>query len=137
MNLTSLSIQVRKFVTFGIVFIIGYLVIRMGVIPAGRAVMAVMFPPKDPPTPIYGLLPPPEFAQVKTLNDNPRYILNTKDGKLPGFPVKMPVYRYRTLPFSYEAGKKATQDAAYLGFLDSDLTTNLRGEIYKWTNNKA
>ena len=59
----------------------------------------------------------------------------TKDGKLPtDLPNRATVYEYATPPFSYEAGKRAAINAQTLGFSDDSLSTNLKGNEYRWVD---
>jgi hypothetical protein len=44
----------------------------------------------------------------------------------------MVVYKFKPVPYSYLAGKNALSDAVKLGFTEADLTTDLKGNIYKW-----
>ena len=81
------------------------------------------------------MLDPLEFVEKSTLNSTPTFALNTKNGRLPsGFPVTMPVYKFKAKPFSYLSSDNALKDAAYLGFSESDLITDLKGTVFRWRN---
>lgn len=106
--------------------------------PALKQAYLGLFPPKDLPNQMYGLLDPLSFQAYNTLNTNPDYILNTKTGGLPsGLPNKMTVYKFIPPAFSYSAGKQARLDAEKLGFNDSMIVGDILGDIYKWKNDKS
>lgn len=91
-----------------------------------------------PANPVYGLLDPLEFVEKPILGETPKYTLNTKNGRLPTtIPSMLPVFRFKPTAYSYLAGKNATDDAANLGFTESDLITDLKGTIYKWRSLKS
>ncbi|MFA6981918.1 MAG: hypothetical protein WC243_02765 [Patescibacteria group bacterium] len=136
MNLTQTSVLARKAIIGGIAFLLIALVTKSFLIPAGRQAYKSLFPPKDPPNPIYGKLSAPKFEQKKVLNTDTVFELDTKTGKLPtGLPNKMAVYRIDPPAFSYEGGKKASDTAKALGFSDTDLVSDLKGDTYVWRNN--
>ncbi|MBN1162211.1 hypothetical protein JXA34_00530 [Patescibacteria group bacterium] len=132
----SLTESARKFRSgLKLVFVAAfvYYIVILLVIPTGKKMIAVLFPPKNPPTVTYGLLDPLTFEPKPINSKTPRYSLNTTDGKLPtGLPNRMYVYKIKDHPFSFQSGKDAQKDAAFLGFNDSDLASNLKEDIYKW-----
>ncbi len=95
-----------------------------------------MFPPKNPPNPIYGMLDPLELIQTEITNTKPpKMSLFTRTGKLPtGLPTKLAVYKYKPKQISYSAGKLASEHAQALGFRDVWLNTDLKGDTYKWVD---
>ena len=135
MKLGKVSIIVQTLVKLLIIFVIFYYIFILILFPVGKKLATILIPPKDPPNPIYGALDPVDMIGKTILNSNPTYVLNTKDGKLPTtLPNKMNVYRLKTPQFSYESGKDAQNDAAVLGFTDSNLISDLKGDVYKWLN---
>ena len=134
MTLTEVSKIFRKgVVIFGVVAVMYYVFILL-LKPTAKNLYLAIFPPKDPPTPIYGMLPPLEFVEKKTKNTTPpTFNLDTKDGRLPrDIPKKLTVYKYLKPRASFEKGKDAIQTAAALGYTDEDLTSNLKETVYKW-----
>ncbi len=100
--------------------------------PLSQAAIKVLIPEKDPPTIKYGVLPQIKFKS-KEIDKTVKYTLNTKNGDLPAdLPRKLPVYTYKAAGYAYSAGKKAIDDAALLGFGPEDLTTDLKGDVYRW-----
>jgi len=137
MTLTKLAALFKKVIRILAIFVVAYYTWVFIIFPFGRGVVKMLFPPRNPPKPLYGKLEPLEFVE-KPVEGTPKYILNTKDGKLPrGLPNKMTVYKFKPPQFSYEAGKTARKDAAFLGFSDSDLITDLKGTSYKWRSLKT
>ena len=138
MNLTRLSELVRKVIIAIVATFLIYITYRVALIPMGKTLYATLFPPKNLPTALWGKLPPPEFIPQKISGSNTKYQLNTADGRLPrDLPDKMIVFRYKEIPFSYEAGKEASQQAQLLGFSDAELTTNLKGDVYQWRDSQT
>lgn len=134
MSLTTTAKTTKITFLSVIVFIIVYIFGKYIFVPMIKDTYLKAFPPKNPPNPIYGLLDPMEFEPQKILNTSaPTYTLFTKNGRLPTtLPNRATVYKYAAPTFSYEAGKKASADAAKLGFLDASLSTNLKGNEYRW-----
>ncbi len=133
MHLTATAAIVRKVILGTIIFIVGFFIFKLALLPLGTGIYKVVFPPKDLPNPIFGKLDPPEFIEQSVVGSNIIYELNTKTGKLPTrLPVKAVVYKYKPLVFSYNAGRDATETAKKLGFEEKDLTTSLKGDVYKW-----
>jgi len=137
MNLTKVSKNFKIGVFYLGGFIFFYYVLILVLIPTGTAIIKALIPEKNPPTLTYGILPPLEFT-TKTITGTPKYELNTQTGKLPTkLPTKMKVYKFKPLGFSYNAGKSAQENAAYIGFSDADLITDLKGKTYKWRSLKT
>lgn len=133
MKLSEVSIVVKRSIIIGIAFIFLFIISKTFIVPTAKNAFLVLFPPKDLPNPTYGKLMPLEFIQQEIYGSNQTYELNTETGKLPTkFPKNMTVYRYEALPFSYNAGKRATQVAKVFGFGEDDLTSDLKGDIYTW-----
>ncbi|MFC1722284.1 hypothetical protein ACFL0C_01405, partial [Patescibacteria group bacterium] len=125
----------RSVVIFFIVLILYYIGLLV-VYPLSKNFIASLFPEKDPPTLLYGALPPLEFVEKEITNSNaPKFNLDTKDGKLPSdFPVKITVYKVESPIPSFEKGRNAVDTAAYLGYKDEDLVSSLKETVYRWRN---
>lgn len=131
MNLTETARIFKKAVVFVVAFIVIYYISILFVFPLARGIIKALIPEKDPANPMYGILDPLVFIE-KPITGNPTYELNTPNATLPKLPNKMTVYKFKPIQFSYTAGQQARQDATSFGFSDSDLTTDLKGEVYKW-----
>lgn len=137
MNLTNVASLFKKSVVYIGGIVIFYYVLILVIIPFAGTTLRAIFPEKDPPTIAYGILPPLEFIE-KPISGTQRYELNTPTGNLPNkLPTKMKVYKFKPVGFSYNAGKSAQNDAAYLGFTDADLITDLKGKTYRWRSLKT
>lgn len=137
MNLTKVSKNFRIWVFYLGGFVIFYYILILLLIPTGKAIITAIIPQKNPPTLAYGILPPLEFT-TKAINGTPKYELNTKTGKLPTtIPTKVKVFKFKPMGFSYNAGKTAQENAAYIGFTDTDLITDLKGKTYRWRSLKT
>jgi len=123
----------RGIVLFGIIVVIYYIFLLL-FFPGAKALFNALFPEKNPPNPMFGMLPPLEFVEKNTKGEfEPNYKLDTSDGKLPGdIPKKMIVYEVRKKVTSFEKGKDATNTARELGYNDDDLITSLKEPTYKW-----
>lgn len=134
MNLVQMSSVARKIIAGTIIFVLLLIVFYISR-PGLQKIYLSLFPPDDPPTPIFGLLEPLEFIEKRVVNPTIRFELNTQSGRLPGnIPEKLTVYTYVESGFSFSAGKDAQRDASVLGFTDADLTSNLEGDVYTWRN---
>lgn len=132
MNLAQTASLFRRIVSIVIVLLIAYIIVRIS-IPIAKGGWAAINPPKDPPTVLFGKLDPLIFVEKPVANQDIEFKLETTSGRLPtGFPNKLAVYRYKEIPVSLTAGRKAQFDAQSLGFSDDELTTDLKGEIYTW-----
>ncbi|MEZ6255852.1 MAG: hypothetical protein R3B92_03735 [Patescibacteria group bacterium] len=125
--------DIVKRVIAGLIGVIIISIMLMILSPVARDVIYAVFPPKNAPTVAYGKLEQLTFIEKKLINPNPKYTLNTKDGKLPtNLDAVMRVFKYKEPPFSFDAGKKAQADAKLLGFEDKDLLTDLKNDQYTW-----
>ncbi len=134
MTLTEASATTKKAVViFGIVAVVYYIFLLL-FFPGAKALFKAIFPEKDPPNPVFGMLPPLEFTEKSTKGDfNPSFKLDTNNGKLPvDLPEKMTVYEVKKTVPSFEKGKDAISTAAALGYTDDDLVTSLKEPVYKW-----
>ena len=133
MNLTEVSKNVKKGAAILLIFAIVYYVYILIIQPSAVGFIKNIFFRSVPPNPIYGQLSQLEFVVKPITGYTPTYVLNTKNGRLPGnIPETASVYLYKPKPFSYLAGKNALDDAASLGFPQSDLITDLKGKTYQW-----
>lgn len=138
MSLTTTAKNTKLAFKLFLVFVVVYLLGKYFLFPVAKKTYLSFFPPKNPPNPIFGLLDPIEFIEQETLGGVPVYSLLTKGGKLPEeLPNRAKVYKYLPYPFSYSAGKLASRDASILGFSDELLSTNLKGDEYRWTDPKT
>ena len=136
MNLTNTAKNVKLGFLGFVVFIIVYLFGAFFFVPTAKSLYKSLFPPKNPPNPAFGPLEPIQFEEQAILNtEAPKYTLFTTNGKLPtDFSDRMTVYTYKKPTFSFEAGKRASSDALAVGFEEADLTTNLKGNEYRWVD---
>lgn len=133
-NLTQTSKSFRKgVILFGILFVFYYVAIFI-LIPAGRGAIASLFPPKDPPTLLYGKLPQLEFLEKQITNTTPpTYFLDTTDGRLPpDVTNKVTIYKFIEPTPLFEKGKEAINNANLLGFTQDELITSLKETTYRW-----
>jgi len=137
MNLTSVSKWFKKAIVYVGGFVIFYYILILVIIPGLKTTWELIIPEKNPPTLSYGMLPSLAFT-TKPVSGVQAYELNTTTGKLPtNLPTKAKVYKFKPLGFSYNAGKSAQDNAAYFGFTDGDLITDLKGKTYKWRSLKT
>ncbi len=133
MNLTNMSVLVKRAAKILLAFAIIYYVYILILQPSFVSFIKNAFFRTTPPNPIFGQVGPLEFIEKPISGDTAAYVLNTKNGRLPGnIPEKAVVYRFKPAPFSYLAGKNALDDATTLGFPQSDLTSDLKGKTYQW-----
>jgi hypothetical protein len=138
MSLTEVAVIFKRVSKFLIIFVILYYVYLLIIEPGARSAIRRAFVKETPPEPVYGKLYPLEFVEKRITGETPRYVLNTKNGKLPlTIPNKAVVYRYKGNQFSYLGGKRATEDAEKLGFMKEDMITDLKGTTYKWKSIKT
>ncbi len=123
----------KGLVLFGLTAVTYYIFLLL-FFPGAKALFNALFPEKNPPNPIFGMLPPLEFVEKKTKGEfDPNYKLDTSDGRLPGdLPNRVTVYEVRKKVPSFEKGKDAVDTARELGYSDDDLITSLKEPVYKW-----
>lgn len=133
MSLTNTSKKFRSGARVGCVVIFLYYLAILLVIPKTKDFFTNLFKKEDNSNPIFGLLDPLKFYSYPTNGPAPTITLNTKDGRLPsGFPNEMPVFKFKGLPYSYLAAQGAIRNAAYLGYKETELISDLKGKIYQW-----
>lgn len=134
MNLTQASKYTRiGVILFGVIVLLYYVSVGL-LIPMGKVFYKQLFPPKNPPTLAFGKLDPLKMDPKQIINENPTYTLNTRNGALPAFPDRMTVYKFKSAPISYNAGKNASTDAEKLYLTDAELSTDVTGDTYRWVN---
>lgn len=134
MDLTTVSKWFRKYIVVFLIFTFGYYLFFHIILPGGIYVIRSALTTKMKPNIAYGRLPQLEFIEKPIKNeDTPEIELNTPTGRLPRFlPPTLKVYQYVPNTFSYLAGAKAIEEAQVLGFEEKDLTSDLKGRIYRW-----
>ena len=132
MNLTKTAIMFKRWAKIAFLVLGLYYGWMFFGGPGVRSLIKLFYVTKEPANPIYGNLDPLEFTNKEVTGDQ-IYKLNTANGRLPGkFPFKMIVYKFKPRTYSYLAGNTAIEDAAYLGYTESDLITDLKGTVYRW-----
>ena len=138
MNLTKTAELVKKSVKYFLIAVVSYYLLTAVIFPGSAALIKALFTKETPLNTIYGQLDQLEFVRKKIENDNPQYVLNTVNARLPGnLPTTMKVYKFRPPQYSYLAGKNAAAEAAALGFTDEDLISDLSGTVYKWRKSQT
>lgn len=132
MKLSIVAPRIRKIVLGVVAFILVYSILSSAVFPILKKAFIAAFPPKDAPTVLFGLLDPLEFVEKPLASAPSEYVLNTKDGRLPDLPKKVPVYKFVQPGFSYKNGDLAQKHAQMLGFTTDELVTDLKGNEYRW-----
>ncbi len=135
MSLSEIKVLVKRIGQGLLAFVFIYYLFILVLKPGAISLFKQLFVKRDPPNTIYGLLDPLKFVEKPISGENIEYELNTKSGGLPtNIPDRIPVYKFKPKPFNYLAGKEAKEDAEKLGFKESDLISDLKGNIYKWKN---
>ena len=138
MNLTKTAEFVKKFLRYFVLIVSSYYLVIYIIFPGGVRLIKSLFTKRVPPNPIYNQLDQLEFVKKKINNENPTYVLNTQNAKLPNnLPITMKVYKFKPQQYSYLAGKNASAEAAVLGFYDKDLRSDLSGDVYSWRNSRT
>jgi hypothetical protein len=138
MSLTDTAVLVKRGLKIFLLVVTVYYVILLIIEPGIRDFFKKIIARRTPPNPVYGQLDPLEFVVKPITEGRPKYVLNTKNARLPtDIPEKVVVYKFKEKTYSYLAGKNAVKHAEALGFLESDLTTDLKGNVYKWRSIKT
>lgn len=133
MSLTKTSKNVKKGSFIFLILVFVYYLFLLVIIPNSRNILRKIVPEKNPPNPIYGQLEPLKFSRKAITNQGPRYVLDTKNGRLPeNIPTKMVVFKMKKPQFSYLAGTEAEKNASILGFTQTDLTSDLKSDVLTW-----
>ena len=134
MNLVKTSLLFRRVVNVVIAILLIYIIAK-ALTPTINNIISTLNPPKDPPTIKYGQLDPLEFIEKPISGEVGEFVLDTSSGKLPSnIPSKLPVYPYRQPTFSYVAGQKAQEHARTLGFDETELTSDLKSDVFTWVD---
>jgi hypothetical protein len=114
-SLTETSIIARKFIRYGIYFLI-FLISARFLFNTARTIWLQIFPPPpQKPTVAFGNLPKlpfPEKTFPKDLNIN----VETPEGALPTLATQLPVYQMPPIPQNIKALDEAKEIASKLGF---------------------
>lgn len=133
MSLTTTSKKFKKWSKVVLVVAGIYYVLILVVIPGATEFILNLFVDRNPANPIYGVLDPLSFNGLEYRGIAPRFVLDTKNGRLPaGLPRKMNVYKFKGVQFSYLAGQNAQTDAEKFGFSEAELISNLKDKVYSW-----
>lgn len=135
MNLTKTAEFVKKFFKWLVLIVGSYYLVTLVLYPGSRAIIKAIFVKSVPASPIYGQLDQLKFVQKNLRNSDPEIDLDTPNGRLPNdLPDRMKVYKFKPQQYSYLAGTNAIEEARKLGFTEVDLTSDLKGTVYKWRN---
>jgi hypothetical protein len=114
-SLTETSIISRKFIRYGIYFLI-FLISARFLFNTAKTIWLTIFPPPPAkPTLVFGNLPKlpfPEKVFPKELNIN----IETAEGTLPTLAAQLPIYQMPTIPQNIKALDEAKDIATKLGF---------------------
>ncbi len=137
MNLTQTAQFIKKFSKYLLIIVISYYLITLVIFPGSVSLFRSIFIKKVPPNPIYNQLDQLQFVKKRVTNENPEYVLNTANAKLPSnLPYIMKVYKFKPQQYSYLAGNNAISEAETLGFTNENLISDLKGTEYKWRNSQ-
>lgn len=133
-TLTDTAFYTRKLVRWGIVFLIGFTVLRF-LIGVGAGIWRQYKPEKPPePTLTFGKLPPLKFPENENLPEL-SFKLETIEGKLPTFVKVEKVYFIPKEIYSYLTLEKAEAKARALGFAGpSRKLEEISSTTYQWIN---
>jgi len=133
MNLTQTARAFKLGIKVFAGIVVTYYIFTLVLIPTAKKLYRMIIRPIYPPNVAFGQLDQLEFVQKEIQGQVGRYVLNTKNGALPDdFPVKVLVYKINRPSLSYLAADKAIRDAATLGYIEKDLISDLKGNIFKW-----
>ena len=114
-SLTAIAITTRKIIKYGILSVIGIIIIR-AVILTGISIYKKIFPaPPPPPTVTYGRLPKLPLVQ-KQLPANITFTLETAEGGFPKLPTQAKVFFMPKLSANLLSLDSAKQKAQSMGF---------------------
>ncbi|HLD50759.1 hypothetical protein A3K34_03545 [candidate division WWE3 bacterium RIFOXYC1_FULL_40_10] len=133
MNLTKTSAAFKKGLKVAGIIVLVYYITTLYIYPFAKSIYRRIIVKVDPPNALFGQLDQLEFTSKPIKAENVTYVLNTKNGRLPeDMPFKMKVYKFEQGSVSFTAGGEALDTAAFMGFSDSDLISDLKGSTYKW-----
>jgi hypothetical protein len=118
-SLTSVSIGARRIIRYGVYLLVFGLIART-LFNIGHAIWLQIFPPPPPEATVtFGKLPVLPFPE-KTSPEGLSFKVETADGKLPEFPIQLPVYSMPPIPQNIYALEDAKKIASALGFDSSN-----------------
>jgi len=124
-SLTQAAITTRKIIKYGILSIIGIIIVRL-LILTGVSIYRKIFPPPLPPATVaWGRLPKLTFAQ-KQLPANITFTLETAEGGFPKLPTQSKVFFMPKLSANLLSLDSAKQKAKSMGY-------NPEGEVVSTT----
>jgi len=129
-TLTETAFKTRKIVKFGVVGILAFFVLRLGIGIGGAIWKKINPPPPSPPTVSFGKIPKIEFPS-KDKPNNLTFKLETGSGQLPSLPDKMNVYFMPYQRPNLLALEKAKQEALKMGFAGEPEAVD--EQTYRWT----
>ena len=133
MSLTKTAHRFKKGAKILLIVVSVYYLMILIIIPKTRDFILDLLVDRNPPNPAFGILDPLKFYPTPISDPQPIYVLNTKNGRLPaGMPKKMNVFKFKGIQYSYLSGKGSQTDATLLGFKESELVSDLKGEEFKW-----
>ncbi len=128
-TLTEAAFKTRKIIKFGVIALLAFFVLRLG-IRVGTAIWEkINPPPPSPPTVSFGKIPKIEFPS-KDKPSNLTFKLETSTGQLPSLPDKMNVYFMPYQRPNLLALEKAKQEALKMGFASEPEAVNEK--TYRW-----
>lgn len=114
-SLTQAAITTRKIIKYGILSIVGIIIVRM-LILSGVKIYKKIFPPPPPPATVtYGRLPKLPFGQ-KQLPANITFTLETTEGGFPKLPTQSKVFFMPKLSANLLSLDNAKQKAQSMGY---------------------
>ena len=132
-SLTQTSKRFKKGLKLFFLAALVYYTSILFIIPRSQHLIKMIFPDKDPPTIAFGKMPQLQFEAKEITGNEPTIALNTKSGRLPtDLATKMRVFAFVPPEFSYFARQNAEDAANFLGFSESELTTDLKASAYRW-----
>ncbi|MDP3994581.1 MAG: hypothetical protein Q8P91_02020 [bacterium] len=114
-SLTQVAIITRKIIKYGILSVIGIIILRL-LILSGVSIYRKIYPPPPPPATVtWGRLPKLTFAQ-KQLPANITFTLETAEGGFPKLPVQSKVFFMPKLSANLLSLDSAKQKAQSMGY---------------------
>ncbi len=130
-NLTVTAYYTRKSLKFFLVGLVAYFFLRLGVIYSIELYKYLNPPPPPAATVGFGMLPKIIFPSTNNYTLNLE--LQTPDGKLPSFPINIPIYYMPYKRATLFASDQAKKLASNLGFAGEPAY--LSTDEYQWTRN--
>jgi len=117
MSLTEFTFGFKRFVSYCVIATILYMVGKVSV-NAGIDYYKAKHPiPPPPPEARFSKLELPNITALKLADgSSPYYILDTKTGKFPSFPERLPIFPLKTQRTTILSEKRARDVAIFIGF---------------------